>query len=90
MDDLKGRQELYNGFGNSLSRAIELVMTPTLFGLLGLLLDHIFGITPVLTIVLVLFAISGLAVRMYYGYNEEMRVHEANAPWARSRREVRP
>jgi hypothetical protein len=85
VDDLKGRQELYNGFGNSLSRAIELVMTPLLFGLLGLLLDHVFGITPVLTIAMVLFAIAGLAVRMYYGYSEEMRAHEANAPWARNR-----
>ena len=86
MDDLKGRQELYNGFGDSLSRAIELVVTPLIFGLVGLLLDHVLGITPLLTIVFALFAIAGLSVKMYFAYDQQMKAHEASAPWARPKR----
>jgi F0F1-type ATP synthase assembly protein I len=86
VDDLKGRRELYNGFGDSLSRAIELVVTPLLFGLLGLLLDHIFGLTPVLTTALTLFGIAGVSVKMYYAYDRDMQAHEAGAPWAKGRR----
>ena len=85
MDDLKGRQELYNGFGDSLSKAIELVLTPLIFGGLGLLLDHVVGITPVLTIVFTLFALAGLSVKMYYTYARQMEAHEASSSWARRR-----
>lgn len=83
MDDLNGRQELFNGFGESLARGFELAIMPFLFGGIGWLLDRAFGMTPVLTIVFSVFCLIGLAVRMYYAYDSEMRAHEANAPWAR-------
>jgi hypothetical protein len=86
VDDLKGRQQLYNGFGDSLSRAIELVVTPLLLGLLGLLLDHIFGLTPVLTIALSVFGIVGVSVKMYYAYDRDMQAHDEGQPWAKGRR----
>ena len=74
--DLRDRRETYNGFGNALSRAIELVVTPFAFGLLGYGLDRWLGTSPVFLIVLVAFAIVGMAVRMYYGYATEMKAHE--------------
>jgi hypothetical protein len=82
MDDLKGRQQLYNGFGDTLARGFEIALTPFLFGGLGWFLDRVLGWTPVLTIALAVLAIVGLAVRTYYRYEEEMRAHEQNAPWA--------
>jgi hypothetical protein len=82
MDDLKGRQQLYNGFGDTLARGFEIALTPFLFGGLGWFLDRVLGWTPILTIALAVFAIIGLAVRTYYRYEEEMRVHEEDAPWA--------
>ena len=80
--DLKDRQHLYNGFGNGLAKAIEMVVTPALFGFLGHLLDGWLGTNPVFTILFVLFALSGMGVRLYYGYEQEMKAHEAAGPWA--------
>lgn len=80
---LREKQELNNGFGNALARAFELVATPMLFGLLGYGLDHLFDTKPILTLVLFLFALAGVVVRMYYGYDQEMRRHEAEGSWAK-------
>jgi hypothetical protein len=80
------RRELYSGFGNSLTWAVEFAATPLLFGLIGHFLDGVFGTSPWLAIVLVVFAISGLVVRTYYGYVAAMEAHEANAPWRRKPR----
>jgi F0F1-type ATP synthase assembly protein I len=83
VDDLKARQDLYNGFGDTLAKGFELAVTPVLFGGIGYLLDRYFGLTPVLTLVLFVLSVVGLGVRMYYGYVAEMEAHESNAPWAR-------
>ena len=83
MDDLKGRQELYNGFGDTMTRGIELAVMPFLFGGIGFGLDLLLGTKPLLTIIFAVFAIVGLSVRTYYGYETAMRAHEAEMPWAR-------
>jgi len=83
--DLKDRQHLYNGFGNGLARAIEMVVTPLLFGFIGHFVDVWLGTNPAFTILLVLFALAGMGVKMYYGYETEMKAHEAAGPWARGR-----
>ncbi len=79
--DIGERRELYSGFGNSLVLAFEFAATPFLFGLIGHFLDGRLGTGPWLTIVLVVFALAGLTVRMYYGYAAAMEQHEASAPW---------
>lgn len=81
--DLRDKRELYNGFGDSLVRAVELVAVPAVFGLVGHVLDGRFGTSPALTVGLVAFALVGTVVRMYYAYEVAMRAHEAAAPWAR-------
>jgi F0F1-type ATP synthase assembly protein I len=75
--ELRDRRETYRGFGDALARAIELVVTPLLFGLGGHFLDRWLGTSPLLLIVFVAFAVVGLAVRTYYAYETEMRAHEA-------------
>lgn len=85
MDELKVRQDLYNGFGDTLARGFELAVMPFLFGGIGFVLDRALGTTPGLTIVLTVFCLIGLSVRMYYGYATAMRHHEAAAPWWRDR-----
>lgn len=77
------RQELYNGFGNGLALAFELAVTPAIFGLIGYGLDRWLGTLPVFTITLVLACVVGLGVRQFYGYDAQMKVHEAAGPWAR-------
>jgi hypothetical protein len=74
--------ELYNGAGEGLSRAFELALTPAIIGGLGYLLDRWLGLLPILTIVFFLVAMAGLMARMYYGYDAQMKEHEAAGPWA--------
>jgi F0F1-type ATP synthase assembly protein I len=81
--DLRDRRQTWSGFGDALARAIELVVTPLLFGLGGWALDRWLGTTPVFMLVLFLLAIVGMAVRMYYAYKLEMQRHEQAAVWAR-------
>ena len=80
--DVGDRRELYGGFGDSLVRAFEFAATPLLFGFIGHLLDGRLGTGPWLTIFLVIFALTGVILRMYYGYVAAMEAHEARAPWA--------
>lgn len=77
------RRATYQGFGDALAMAFELVFTPLVFALGGWFLDRWLGTTPVLLIVLVVLAVVGMGVRMYYGYDARMKVHEAAGPWAR-------
>jgi F0F1-type ATP synthase assembly protein I len=80
--DLRSRRETYNGFGEALARGFEFAVTPAIFGGIGWLLDRALGTAPLLLVVLVLFGFAGMFVRMWLGYDTEMRRHEANAPWA--------
>lgn len=74
--DLHERRELNNGFGDGLSRAFELVLTPMVVGGLGLLLDRWLGTVPLFTVV---FAFWGLGVTTYMAwvrYDNDMRRYE--------------
>jgi F0F1-type ATP synthase assembly protein I len=83
--ELRDRQATYNGFGNALSQAVEIVVAPLLFALAGWAIDRAVGTTPVFTVVLAAFALAGVAVRMYYQYRDAMAREEEGKPWTRSR-----
>jgi len=38
----------------------------------------------VFTVSLLVFALIGTSVRMYFDYVEQMKAHEARGPWART------
>lgn len=82
--DLREKRALYNGFGDTLTRAVEFVAAPAIFGFLGYLLDSAFGTDPVLMVVLASFAFVGVVVRAYFAYEVAMREQEADTPWGRS------
>jgi len=67
------RRESYQGFGETLARSFELVGAPLIFGFGGHFLDRWLGTSPWFLIVLSLVALAGTAVRMYYGYEHDMR-----------------
>jgi F0F1-type ATP synthase assembly protein I len=71
------RRETYQGFGETLARSFELVGAPLIFGFGGHFLDRWLGTSPWFLIVLSLLALAGTAVRMYYGYEHDMREEEA-------------
>ena len=84
--ELRDRQALYNGFGNGLGQAVEMVLTPLLFGAFGALLDHWFGTGPVLMLVFGVFGVVGMALRTYYWYQAKIAAEEEGKPWTRSQR----
>jgi hypothetical protein len=53
------RRDLYSGFGDTYSRAFEMVVTPMIFGLIGWWLDSRFGTFPAIALTL------GIAVFLY-------------------------
>ena len=83
MEELTARRDLYQGFGNALAQAVELVGAPLIFGAIGFLLDRWLGWFPILTAVLGLYGIVGAALRTYYAYVAKMRREEEGQPWRR-------
>jgi F0F1-type ATP synthase assembly protein I len=79
------RRELNKGLGDGFTRAFELVLAPTVFAIIGFLVDRSLGTLPVFTVVLTVFALVGVAVKTYYVYSDQMRQHEEGQPWAKSR-----
>jgi F0F1-type ATP synthase assembly protein I len=81
--DLGQRRELNNGFGNAMSRAFELVVTPTIFGFLGYLLDGRIGTRPVFTLAFFLIVVLYEFWKMFSGYDAAMREQESKLPGRR-------
>ena len=86
MDDLKGRQELNNGFGETLARGIEFALTLAIFFGMGYGLDRLTGLLPVFTIVFVVVGLVGLVTKSYYTYEAKMRALDAASPWRGTRK----
>lgn len=82
--DLREKRALYNGFGDTMTRAVEFVAAPAIFALIGHLVDGIFSTGPVFMVGMAVFAFIGVVVRAYFAYEVAMREHEADTPWGRS------
>jgi F0F1-type ATP synthase assembly protein I len=80
MFDLAARQKLNRGYNDGLARALEIVLTPLVFGLLGRLVDGWLGTQPWFMVGLGTFAVAGLFARMWVAYDREMRDHEKRLP----------
>jgi F0F1-type ATP synthase assembly protein I len=80
---LRERQAMWQGFGDALGQAVDLVVTPLLLFLLGWWLDGRFGTRPLLAIVLGLLGVIGVSVRAYYTYRAAMESAEEGKPWTR-------
>jgi F0F1-type ATP synthase assembly protein I len=74
--DLSAKRQLNQGFGNSLSAAVELVVSPLLMALLGWALDGWIGTTPVFTVGLFAFTLGYVAWKQYALYQQSMDHHE--------------
>ena len=82
--DLREKRALYNGFGETLTRAVEFVAAPALFAILGSLIDRAASTRTLFTVGLAVFAFVGVIVRAYFAYEVAMREQEADTPWGRS------
>jgi len=70
--DLSAKRELNNGFGNALSTAVELAVTPAVLALAGWQLDHWFGTAPIFLIALFVFTFCYVAWKQYVMYTSKM------------------
>jgi hypothetical protein len=71
-----------------MARAIELVVTPLIFGGIGFLLDGWLDTRPAFTIGLGVFGVVGIFAKLWLGYDREMREHEAALRAASGRQTV--
>jgi F0F1-type ATP synthase assembly protein I len=88
--DLRDRRELNRGFGDGLSRAFELTLTPMVVALIGLGIDRWLGTLPIFTIV---FAFWGLGVTTYTAwlrYDNDMRRYEGERAEAQAAASTAP
>lgn len=81
--DPRERRETYNGASDALSRAVELTVTPIIFGLLGHRLDLWLGWAPAFTVVLSTFSLGYLSWKLCVAYSAQMQAHEARLLGAR-------
>ena len=73
---------MWNGFGDGLARAFELVATPAIFGFLGHLLDRRLGVSPLFLVAFLVLAVVWGFAKTWMGYEASMKAQDAAAPWA--------
>lgn len=76
MFDLSAKRELNNGFGNALSTAVELAVTPAIFAFLGWRLDLWLGTTPLFLLFFFLFTFGYVMWRQRAIYEAKMTRQE--------------
>lgn len=76
MFDLSAKRELNNGFGNALTAAVELAVTPAIFALIGWQLDRWLGTSPLFLLFLFVFTVGYVIWRQFTTYDTKMRQHE--------------
>ena len=74
--DLRDRRDLYNGFGDGLSRAFEFVATPAVFGVLGFWIDRRLELLPLFTLLLTFLALGVTTYLTWLRYDAEMKRHD--------------
>ena len=84
--DLQERNSIYNGASGAFSRAVEMVVTPLIFGFLGYRLDLWIGTTPAFTLVLSVFCLGYITWKTCVSYSAEMVRLEAELRATRTRR----
>ena len=84
MDSPRDQRDTHNKIVADLSPSsggMELALAGGAAVALGYWLDGVFGIRPVLTLILFFWVFVALSVGLYYRYRADMEAHEATAPW---------
>jgi hypothetical protein len=71
------------GHSTGFSRGTELAITPLVFVGIGFGLDRLLGTTPWLTLLVSVVGITGTMVKLWLGYDQDMRAQEVGKPWTR-------
>lgn len=71
------------GFGDAMGRGLELCLTLVVFGAIGWGIDRLAGTSPLFTLVFSAVGFAGISVKLWLGYDLEMRKHETSGVWNR-------
>lgn len=82
--DNSERRQLNRGLGDTFNRSFEFAVVALLFLGLGWLIDSWLGTDPVFMVILVVVGLVGQGARLWYKYDAEMKVHEADLAARRS------
>lgn len=73
------------GYGNAMGRGLELALTLAVFSAFGWFVDRVAGTSPLFTIIFSVVGFVGISVKLWLGYDLEMRRHEDGAIWNRGK-----
>ncbi|MCB0978488.1 MAG: AtpZ/AtpI family protein [Acidimicrobiales bacterium] len=79
-------QATNRGYGEATGRGFELALVLVVFGGIGWLVDRVTGRAPLFFLIFAVVGFAGVAVKLWLGYDLEMREHDKGAVWSRSRR----
>ena len=75
--------ETSRGYSTAMGRGFELAITLAVMVGIGLLTDRIFGTAPLFVIIFSVVGFAGITVKLFLGYDLEMKKHEEGAIWNR-------
>ena len=76
--------ETSRGYSTAMGRGFELAVTLVIMVAIGLGADRLFGTAPLFVIVFSVLGFAGITVKLFLGYDLEMKKHEADAVWNRT------
>ena len=79
----RDQKTAWEGFGDGLTQAVEMAVTPVVLALLGLWIDGRVGTRPAFTLLLLVFGIVGVFVKAYYHYEARAAALDEGKPWQR-------
>ena len=71
------------GYSTAMGRGFELAITLAVMVGLGLLADSVFDTGPLFVIIFSILGFAGITVKLFLGYDLEMKKHEEGAIWNR-------
>lgn len=76
--------ETNRGYGEAMGRGLELTLTVAAMTGIGWLLDRVAGTAPLFIAIFSVVGFVGICVKLWVGYDLEMRKHDEGAIWSRS------
>jgi F0F1-type ATP synthase assembly protein I len=73
------------GYGEAMGRGFELALTLVVMGGLGWGVDQLVGTYPLFVVIFAILGFAGITVKLFIGYDLEMRQHEDGAIWNRGK-----
>ncbi len=73
------------GYGDAMGRGLELALTLAVLSGIGWLIDRQVGTAPLFTAILSVVGFAGISVKLWIGYDLEMRRHDEGAVWNRGK-----